>query len=107
MWRELFSAVKALDFGRIEQVLSGVDVLSFLMDPYVLAAIAVIAIVMLVKGMEKAVVTFLSVPALLVIFEFTVRGDIDLERSGDKLLYFTGGFVAIAAINVYVHFIRS
>ena len=107
MWEEIFSALKAMDLDRLQQALSGLDFLTFLQDPWVIGAIVLVSIVLLIKGMEKALVTFLSVPALILIFELTVRGDIDLERSGHKLLWFAGGFVGIAAVNVYVHFIRS
>ena len=107
MWEDIFSALKAMDFDRLQEVLSRLDLMTLLKDPWVIGAIVLASIVMLIKGMEKALVTFLSVPALILIFEMSVRGDIDLERSGHKLLIFAGGFVAVAAINVYVHFIRS
>jgi hypothetical protein len=107
MWQDIFNALKAKDFDRLQQILGRLDILEFLQDPWVIGAMVVISVALLVKNMGKALVTFLSVPALLVLFELTVRGDIDLEMHGDKVLYFAGGFLVIAAVNVYVHFIRS
>lgn len=107
MWKELFSAIKNLDFQQVQRILGNLDVMTLLTDPYMIGAIVLISIVMLVRGMQKGLVTFLSIPALLVIFEKTVQGDMNLETSGHKILIFAGGFVGIAAINVYVHFVRS
>jgi hypothetical protein len=107
MWQDIFSALKARNFDRLQQIFDKLDVITFLKDPWVIGAIVVISIALLVKGMGKALVTFLSVPALLVLFEMTVQSDIDLEHHGDKVMYFVGGFLVIAGVNVYVHFVRQ
>jgi len=107
MWRDMISALKAMDFERLQQILSRLDVTTFLSDPWVIGAIALISLVLLIRGMGKLLISLLSIPALLVLFEKTVQADIDLEKSGYALLYFAGGFLIIAGINVYVHFIRS
>jgi len=106
MWQEIISALKAMDFNRLQQIIRGIDAITFLKDPWVIGAIVVISIVLIIRRMEKGLITFLSVPALWVLFEKTVQGDIDLEKSGHTVLLFAGGFLLIAGINIYVHFIR-
>ena len=57
---------------------------------------------------ENAVITFLSVPAVLIVFQKTVRGmDVmELEHNSQDLLIFIGGFLVIAGVNLYFHFVR-
>jgi hypothetical protein len=49
---------------------------------------------------------FLSAPAFLVLFQHTVEGTDALDFEAEKLLIFCGGFIAIAAVNIYVFFVR-
>jgi hypothetical protein len=107
MWSDLVSAVKSLDFKQINQILSGIDILTLLKNPWVIAFMAVTCIIFLIRGMEKALVTFLSIPAALVLFQKTVQGTDVLDFNAQKLLIFVVGFVAIAAVNVYFWVIRS
>jgi hypothetical protein len=107
MWTEIFSALIELDFDRLGKIIDRFDIIGFFQDPWVIGCVALVSLLMLIRGQFKAMVTFLSIPALLIIFEMTVQGSIDLERSGHKLLLFAGGFLVVAGINVYVHFIRT
>jgi len=108
MWSDLFSAIKELDFKQVNKILSGVDVLTLLMNPWIIAMMVITCIVLVVRRGKEALVTFLSIPAVLVLFQKTIQGGqiTDLEFSAQKLLIFVGGFLAIAAVNVYFHFVR-
>jgi len=63
---------------------------------------------LLIRRGYRPVVTFLSIPALMVLFQKTVQSSrvTDLEYSLEGLLIFVGGFLVIAGVNVYFHFIR-
>jgi hypothetical protein len=108
MWSDLFLAVKAMNFRQVNKILSGVDVLTVLKNPLVIAVMVIICIVLLIRHGKKAVITFLSFPALIVLFEKTIKGAevMELEHSGQYLLIFIGGFLVITGINVYFHFVR-
>ena len=108
MWSDLLSALKAMDFGRVSKILAGIDVLTLLKNPWVIAVMVIICIVLMLRRGEKALVTFLSIPALMVLFQKTIQGtqSTDLEFNTAKLLIFVGGFLFIAAVNVYFHFVR-
>ena len=108
MWSDLFLAIKAVNFHQVNKILSGVDILTVLKNPWVIATMVVICIVLLIRYGKKAAITFLSFPALIVLFEKTIKGAeiMALEHSGRHLLIFVGGFLLIAGINIYVHFVR-
>lgn len=108
MWSDLFSALKALDFERANKILESVDVLAALKDPWVIVSMVIICVVLAIRRGENAVITFLSIPAILVIFQKTVRGmDVmQLEHNSQNLLLFIGGFLVIAGINLYFYFVR-
>jgi hypothetical protein len=108
MWSDLFSALKAMDFAQANKILSDVDVLTALMNPWVIAVMVIICIVLLIRRGDRAVITFLSFPALMVLFQKTVQ-DMDamaLEHNSQDLLVFISGFLVIAGINVYFHFVH-
>jgi len=108
MWSEVFSALKAMDFKQANKILSGVDVLTAMKNPWVIAVMIIICIVLLIRRGDRAVVTFLSIPTFMILFQKTVQ-DMDvmqLENNALDLLIFVGGFVFIAGINVYIHFVR-
>jgi hypothetical protein len=108
MWSDLFLALKAMNFKQVNMILSGVDVLTALKNPWVIAVIVIICIVLFIRCREKAVITFLSFPALMVLFQKTIRDAqvAQLENSSQNLLIFIGGFLVIAGMNVYFHFVR-
>jgi hypothetical protein len=108
MWSDLFLALKAMDFEQANKILSGMDALASLMNPWVIAVIVIISIVLLMRYGDRAVITFLSFPAFMVLFQKTVQGmDVmQLEHSSQNLLIFIGGFLVIAGVNVYFHFVR-
>jgi hypothetical protein len=108
MWSDLFSALKGLDFAEASKILSSVDVLTALMNPWVIAVMVITSVVLLIRRGDRAVITFLSLPALMVLFQKTVQ-DMDamaLEHNSRDLVVFISGFLVIAGINVYFHFVR-
>ncbi|MBW2171146.1 MAG: hypothetical protein JRF69_04060 [Deltaproteobacteria bacterium] len=108
MLSELFAALKAMDFKKANKILGSVDFLDVLINPWVIAVIAIVCVVLAIRRGLAAVVTFLSFPALMVLFQQTVQGSkaVELEYSVTGLLIFVGGFLAIAGINIYLHFVR-
>lgn len=108
MVSELFLALKEMNFKEVNKILSGVDVLTVLKNPWVIAVMVVICIVLFIRYGKKAVISFLSFPALIVLFEKTIKSAqvMKLEHSGQSLLIFILGFLVIAGINVYFHFVR-
>jgi hypothetical protein len=108
MWSDLFLALKAMNFTQVNKIVSGVDVLTVLKNPWMIVGMVIICIVLLIRSGAKAVITFLSFPALLVLCQKTVKGTevMELASSGQNLLIFIGGFLIIAGVNVYFHFVR-
>jgi hypothetical protein len=108
MWSDLFLALKAMNFTQVNKIQSGVDVLTVLKNPWIIVGIVVICIVLLIRSGGKGVITFLSFPAVLVLCQKTARGAeaMELASSGQNLLIFIGGFLVIAGVNVYFHFVR-
>lgn len=108
MWSDLFLALKALDFKQFNKILSSVDVLTVLMNPFIIAVIVIISIVLLIRRRDKALVTFLSFPAMMVLFQTTIKSaqSVELAYSTQDLLIFIGGFLVIAGLNIYFHFVR-
>lgn len=108
MWSDVFSALKAMDFTRVNKILARIDVLTVLKNPWVIGVMVIVSIVLVIRHGEKALVTFLSIPALMVLFQKTIQGSqaAELELNTARLLIFIGGFLFIAAVNVYFHFVR-
>ena len=106
MLSDIISAIKDLDFLRLNEILTSFDMLEVLKDPYFLGFSAVCCLIFIIRGMEKALVMFLSAPAFLVLFQHTIEGTDALDFDAEKLLVFCGGFIAIAAVNIYVFFVR-
>ena len=108
MWSDLFIALKAMNFKQVNKILSSVDVLTVLKNPWMIAVMVIICIVLFIRRGEKAVITFLSFPALMVLFQKTIKDAqaVELAYSTETLLIFIGGFLVIAGMNVYFHFVR-
>ena len=108
MLSDLFIAIKAMNFKQVNKILSGVDVLTVLKNPWIIVILVIICIVLFIRRGEKAVITFLSFPALMVLFQNTIHNAqaVELEYSAQNLLIFIGGFLVIAGLNVYFHFVR-
>lgn len=108
MWSDLLLALKAMNFTQVSKILSGVDVLTVLKNPWIVVGMIIICIVLLIRSGEKGVITFLSFPAFLVLCQKTVKGAeaMELASSGLNLLIFIGGFLIIAGVNVYFHLVR-
>jgi len=107
MLSDIISAIKDLDFNRLNDILASIDMLTLIKNPYFIGFMVACSIIFIIKGMEKALVTLLSAPAFLLLFQVTVQGTNALDFDAEKLLIFCGGFVAIAAVNVYVYFVRG
>ncbi len=107
MLSDIISALKELDFERLNEILTGIDMLTLLQNPYVIAFMVICCIIFIIKGMERALITFLSAPAFLVLFQKTVEGTNALDFEAEKLLIFCGGFIVIAALNIYFYFVRG
>jgi hypothetical protein len=108
MWSDLFHALIALDFKQLNKILSSVDVLTLLKNPFTIVVMVIICIVLLIRHREKTLVTFLSFPAMMVLFQTTIKSaeSVELAYSTQDLLIFIGGFLVIAGVNVYFHFVR-
>ena len=107
MLSDIISAIRDLDFSRLNDILASIDMLTLIKNPYFIGFMVACSIIFIIRGMEKAFVTLLSAPAFLLLFQVTVRGTNALDFDAKKLLIFCGGFVAIAAVNVYVYFVRG
>ena len=108
MWSDLFVALKAMNLTQVNKILSGVDVLTVLKNPWIIVGMVIICIVLLIHSGKKPVITFLSFPALLVLCQKTIKGTqvMELVSSDQNLLIFIVGFLIIAGVNVYFHFVR-
>ena len=106
MLYEIVSAIKDLDFLRLNEILTNIDMLEVLKDPYFIGFMVVCCLIFIIRGMEKALVMFLSAPAFLVLFQHTIEGTDALDFDARQLLIFCGGFIVIAAVNIYVFFVR-
>jgi hypothetical protein len=106
MLSEIISAIKDLDFLRLNEILASIDMLDVLKDPYFIGFMVICSIIFIIRGMEKALVMLLSAPAFLLLFQRTIEGTDALDFDAEKLLIFCGGFIAIAAVNIYIFFVR-
>ena len=107
MLSDIMSAIIDLDFRELNEILAGIDMLTLLKNPWIIGFMVICSLIFIIRGMEKALVVFLSTPALLVLFQMTVEGTSALDFDAEKLLIFCGGFVALAAVNIYVFFVRG
>ena len=107
MLSDIISAIIDLDFYGLNEILANLDMLTVLQNPWVIGFMVVCCLIFIIRGMEKALVTFLSAPALLVLFQKTVEGTDALDFDAGKLLIFCGGFIVLAAVNIYVYFVRG
>ena len=107
MLSEIVSAIIDLDFKGLNEILASIDMLTVIKNPYFIGFTVCCCIIFIIRGMEKALVTFLSAPAFLLLFQMTVEGTNALDFEADKLLIFCLGFVVIAGVNIYVYFVRG
>ena len=103
MLSDIVEAIKELDFARLNEILGNIDTLELVQNPYVIAFMVIMCIIFVIRGMEKALVTFLSAPAFLILFQQTVEGTNALDFDSEKLVFFIIGFLAIAAVNIYFY----
>jgi len=107
MWSDILEKVRKFDFSQLNKILEGIDVLTLLKNPWIIALMVVVCIIFIIRGMEKALVSFLSVPVLLVIFQKTIQDYDAMNFSAERLLVFCGGFIVLAGVNIYFHFVRK
>ncbi len=108
MWSDLFNALKAFDFQQANKIMGGMDVLTVLKNPWVIVVMVIVCVYLAIWRGENAVITFVSVPAILVIFQKTVQdmNVMELEHHSQNLVIFIAGFLVIAGVNLYFHFVR-
>jgi hypothetical protein len=107
MLLDIISAIIDLDFLRLNEILTDIDMLELLQDPYFIGFMVVCSLIFIIRGMEKALVMLLSAPAFLVLFQYTIEGTSALDFDAEQLLIFCAGFIVIAAVNIYVFFVRD
>ena len=87
--------------------LSGLYVWPALKNPWIIVLIAVACIVMLARGMDRALVSLISILALIVLFQNTTQNFSVPSCYTQELPMFLGGCLAIAATNLYVFLLRN
>ena len=103
---DLVSTFKGL-FRGINEILSGIDIWNLLKNPWFIALMGITCIIFVVSGMETALVIFLSIVFLLVLYQKTAL-DLTLPDCYiDKLPIFVGGLLAIAVLNLYFFLVRK
>jgi hypothetical protein len=107
MWSDIIARLRKFHFKELNKILEGIDVLTLLKNPWIIAFMVIVCIIFIIRGMEKALVSFLSVPVLLVLFQKTVQDYDALNFSAERLLVFCGGFIVLAGVNIYFHFVRK
>jgi hypothetical protein len=107
MWKDMIAALRALDIKQFNEIVSHLDMMEVLKNPWVIVAMIIPCIIFVVRGMEKALIGFLSVPALVVLFQKTLEGKSMLEFDAGRLLVFVVGFLVIAGINIYFWVVRG
>jgi len=107
MWKDMIAALRALDFKQFNEIVSHLDMLEVLKNPWVIVVMVIPCIVFIIRGMEKALVGLVSIPALIVLFQRTMEGKSMLEFDAGRLLVFVVGFLVIAAINIYFWVVRG
>jgi len=106
MWSELagnLQAIWELSFGNLVHW-SGWPVVK---HPFFLLLISAIVLILVLRRMDKALVTFMSGLALVVLCQSTLT-NVDIPDSyGDRLPVFVVGFLVLASLNVYYLLVRD
>ena len=87
--------------------LAGLYVCPALKNPWIIVLIAITCIIMLARGMDRALVSLISILALIVLFQKTTKNFTVPGCFTQELPIFVGGCLAIAATNLYVFLLRS
>ena len=102
----LFSTVK--EFSVVTgDFLAGLYVCPALKNPWIIVLIAITCIIMLARGMERALVSLISMLALIVLLQNTTQNFTVPGCYTQELPIFIGGCLAIAATNLYMFLLRS
>jgi hypothetical protein len=107
MWSDIIRRFREFEFNQLPKILEGIDVLTLLKNPWIIALMVILCIIFIIRGMEKALVSFLSVPVLLVLFQKTVQDYDPMNFNAERLLVFCGGFIVLAGVNICFHFVRK
>ena len=107
MWSDIIRRFREFESNQLHKILEGIDVLTLLKNPWIIACMVIVCIIFIIRGMERALVTFLSVPVLLVLFQKTVQDYDPMNFNAERLLVFCGGFIVLAGVNIYFHFVRK
>ena len=103
---DLISTFKEFFRGNNE-IVSGTDARTLLKNPWVIALMAVTCIIFALRGMQRALVTLLSIAVLLVLYHETAQDLTMPDCYLGKLPIFVGGSLAIAALNLYFYLVRK
>ena len=87
--------------------LADIYVWPVLKNPWIIVLIAITCIILLVRGMERALVSLISILALLVLFQNTTQNFTVPGCFTEQLPIFVCGCLAIAATNLYMFLLRS
>ena len=106
MWSAITSALKILDSQRLDEIFRGIDLLTALKNPWVLAVMAIMCLVFINRRMERTLIAFLSIPALLLLIQVAVQDYNVLDFRAERILLLVVGSFVIASLNVYFCFMR-
>ena len=106
MCTNLLSTLK--EFSMVTgDILAGIYVWPALKDPWIIVLIAITCIILIARGMDRALVSLIPILALLVLFQNTTQSFSVPGCYTQELPIFIGGCLAIAATNLYMFLLRS
>lgn len=106
MWSAITSALTFLDSQRLYEICRGIDVLTIFRNPLVIAIVGITCVVFIIRRMQRTLIAFLSIPAMLALIQTTVQQHNVLDFRAEKILVLVVGSFLIAALNVYFCFMR-
>jgi hypothetical protein len=106
MWSELAGHLRAIWEVSVGNLVcwAGWPVVT---HPFFLVLIAAIVLILVVRRMDKALVTFMSGLALVVLCQSTLTNIHVPDSYGDRLPVFVVGFLVLASLNVYYLLVRD
>ena len=106
MCLNLLSTVK--EFSMVTgDFLADIYVWPALKNPWIIVLIATTCIILLARGMERVLVSLISILALIVLLQNTTQNFTVPGCYTQELPIFIGGCLAIAATNLYMFLLRS
>jgi hypothetical protein len=106
MWSELAGNLQAIWEVSVGNLVSwaGWPVVT---HPFLLVLIAAIVLILVLRRMDKALVTFMSGLALVVLCQSTLTNVEIPDGYRDRLPVFVVGFLVLASLNVYYLLVRD